>query len=201
MISTLARPSTLKITLVEADPSVRFYVKEALENQFGHRVIGEAATGTEMVRSILEQEPDVVVFDVHLPRGNGLEALKQAYQERPIAAVALCDERDQDLVQPLLEQYHLAYLVRPIEPYQLEPAIRMAWSRFHAFQQLIDENASLKRTLENRKTIERAKGVLMKRHRWSEADAFRRLQRAAMNRRISMACLAQSVLNGGDVEF
>ncbi len=77
----------------------------------------------------------------------------------------------------------------------------MAWARFEELRQLADENASLRQTLQNRKTIERAKGVLMKRHRWSEAEAFRRLQRGAMNRRTTMVELAQAVLNGVEVEL
>jgi response regulator NasT len=201
MISTLVRPATLKLALVEADFSQRLFIKEALENQFGHQVIGEGATGPDMIRTVLEQEPDVVTFDVHLPRGNGLEALRQIYQERPVAAVAICNERDQNLIHPMLEQYHLVYLLKPVEPHQLEPAVRVAWSRFNTFRQLMDENTWLRQTLENRKLIERAKGVLMKRYRWSEGDAFRRLQRGAMNRRVSMVQLAQSVLNGTDVDL
>ncbi len=77
----------------------------------------------------------------------------------------------------------------------------MAWARFDELKQLALENESLKQNLLKRKTIERAKGVLMKRHRWTEADAFRRLQRGAMNRRTTMVELAQAVLNGLDVEL
>ena len=77
----------------------------------------------------------------------------------------------------------------------------VAHARFEELQNLAEENSNLKQTLNNRKTIERAKGVLMKRHRWSEAEAFRRLQRAAMNQRTTMVALAQNVLNGVEVQL
>ncbi len=191
----------LRIVVVEDDATVRQFLKEALENNLGHQVIGEAATGTDMVRTVLEKEPDVVVFDIHLPRLNGLDALRQIYQERVIAAVAITADRDQDLVRRAMEEHVLAYLVKPIEVHHLGPALRIARAQFEELRGLSEENASLRQTLQNRKIIERAKGVLMKRHRWTEAEAFRRLQRAAMNRRTTMVELAQDVLNGVQVEL
>jgi two-component system, response regulator PdtaR len=192
---------SLRIVVVEDDPTVRLFLKETLEKQLGHQVVGEADTGTDMVRQVLALEPELVVFDIHLPRMNGLDALKQIYQERIVAAVAITADRDQHLVRRALEEHVLAYLVKPIEAHQLGPALLVAWARFDELRELSTENASLKQNLQNRKTIERAKGVLMKRHRWSEAEAFRRLQRGAMNRRITMIELAQSVLNGLEIEL
>jgi response regulator NasT len=198
----LASPATkLKIVVVEDDPTMRLFVKENLENQFGHQVVGEAATGTDMVRNVLAMEPDVVVFDIHLPHMDGLEALRQIYQTRIVAAVAITADRDQSLVTRAMEEHVLAYLVKPIESHQLGPAVQVAWARFEELSSLTAENASLRQTLHSRKIIERAKGVLMKRYRWSEADAFRKLQRGAMNRRVPMVDLAQSILNGEQVDL
>jgi response regulator NasT len=193
-----SNPQGLRVVVVEDDPTVRLFLKESLEKQLGHQVLGEASTGTDMVRSVLDLEPDVVVFDIHLPRINGLDALRQIYQERVVAAVAITADRDQDLVRRALEEHVLAYLVKPVEAHQLGAAVLVAWARFEELRQLSDENASLRQTLQNRKIIERAKGVLMRRNRWSEAEAFRRLQRAAMNHRTTMVDLAQSILNGKD---
>jgi response regulator NasT len=180
---------------------MRLFLKDTLEKQLGHRVVGEAATGTDMVRTVLALEPDVVVFDIHLPHLDGLQALAQIYQTRIVAAVAITADRDQDLVRRALEEHVLAYLVKPVDGHQLGPALQVAWARFEELSQLAAENASLRQTLTNRKTIERAKGVLMKRYRWSEPDAFRRLQRGAMNRRIAMVELAQAIINGENVDL
>jgi response regulator NasT len=194
-----AAPS-LKVLLVEDDSTVRLFLKKTLTD-LGHRVIGEATTGTDMVRLALELEPEAIVFDIHLPHLDGLTALGQVYQSRIVAAVAITADRDQDLVRRALEEHVLAYLVKPVEAYQLGPALLVAWARFAELRELTEENASLKHTLASRKLIERAKGVLMKRYRWTEAEAFRRLQRGAMNRRTSMADLAQEVLNGVEMEL
>jgi response regulator NasT len=192
---------SLKVVIVEDDATIRLFLKDTLEKTLGHQVVGEAATGTDMVRTVLAAEPDVVVFDIHLPRLNGLDALRQIYQERIVAAVAITADRDADLVRRALEEHVLAFLVKPIEAHQLGPALLVAWARFEELRELTVENAGLRQTLQNRKIIERAKGALMKRHRWSEAEAFRRLQRGAMNRRTTMIQLAQAVLNGLEVDL
>ena len=192
---------SLKIVVVEDDATVRMFLKDTLEKKLGHKVIGEAATGTDMVRTVLELEPDVVVFDIHLPRLNGFDALRQIYQERVVAAVAITGNRDQELVRRAIEEHVLAYLVKPVEEHQLGPAIMVARAQFAELNELTKENVSLRQALQNRKIIERAKGVLMKRYRWTEAEAFRRLQRGAMNRRTTMVELAQNVLNGIEVNL
>src|SRR5271166_918187 len=194
-----ALPS-LKVVVVEDDPTVCEFVKQTVVT-LGHQVVGEAGNGTDMVRTVLELEPDVVLFDIHLPRLSGLDALRQIYQERVVAAVAITADRDQELVRRALEEHVLAYLVKPVEAHQLGPALRVARAQFEDLRELSEENASLRQTLQNRKVIERAKGLLMKRHRWTEAEAFRRLQRGAMNRRTTMVELAQDILNGVEVNL
>jgi response regulator NasT len=191
----------LKIVTAEDDFNSRLFLRETLEKDLGHQVIGEATTGTDMVRMVLENQPDVVVFDIHLPHLDGLSALRQIYQTRVVAAVAITADRDQGLVKRAMDEHVLAYLLKPVEAHQLGPAVQVAWARFGELNSLKEENASLRQTLQSRKTIERAKGVLMKRHRWSEADAFRRLQRGAMNRRIPMVDLAQAILNGQEIDL
>src|SRR5262245_4269641 len=200
---TLASPEfpSLKIVVIDDDPVTCLFLKETLEGQFGHQVVGEAATGPDMIRQVINYEPDVVVFDIHLPHVNGLDALHQIYEQQIVAAVAITGDRNQDLILRASEEHVLAFLVKPIEPYQLGAAVLVAWTRFQELASLTEANATLQQTLQNRKTIERAKGVLMKRFRWTEADAFRRLQRAAMNRRTTMIRLAQDILNGVDVKL
>jgi len=201
MVSITASASPLKALVVSDDAALRRNLKDTLEARCGCRVAAEAASGADMVRGVLTQEPDILVFDVRLRDGSGLEALKQIYQERPTAAVAIAEERDQDAVRNLLGEYHMGYLLKPFAAHQLEPAVLAAWARWNVCRQLQNENDVLRQTLNNRKVIERAKGVLMKRFRCSEDVAFRRLQRGAMNRRTTMATLAQAVLNGVEVDI
>src|SRR4051812_6604119 len=143
---------SLKLVIVEDDAAVRHFLKETAE-KLGHQVIGEAESGTDMVRTVLDKEPDVVVFDIHLPRLNGLDALRQIYQEKIIAAVAITADRDADLVRRALEEHVLAYLVKPVEAHQLGPALLVAWARFGELRELHEENESLRTTLTNRKII------------------------------------------------
>lgn len=191
----------LRIVIVEDDPVTRQFLRNVIEKQLGHEVLGEASTGTDMVRMVLNLEPDVVVFDIHLPHQDGLSALAQIYQERVVAAVAITGDPDVELVRRAMEEHVLGYLLKPVDEKQLRPALQVAWARFQELHQLVTENMTLKQNLQNRKLIERAKGVLMKRHRWTEAEAFRRLQRAAMNKRMPMVDLAQTVLAGQPVEL
>jgi response regulator NasT len=191
----------LRVVVVEDDEAIRLALTQTLQNTFGHEVVGQAATGPQMVEVVQQTMPDVVIFDIHLPGLDGLTALKQINEQLPVAAVAITADRDLDLVRRASQEQVLAFLVKPFEHYQLGPILQVARARFEELQDLSSENQRLQQTLENRKTIERAKGVLMKRHRWGEAEAFRRLQRAAMNRRTTMAELARKVLDGIDVDL
>jgi AmiR/NasT family two-component response regulator len=187
---------TLRIVVADDDPTIRQFFRGALEKQLRHHVVGEAADGAEMVRTVLEQKPDLIVFDIHMPALDGLDALRKIYDQQIIAAVAITADRDIELVRRAMEEHVLAYLVKPVQEHQLEPALQVAWARFQELRNLTTENTSLRQTLENRKIVERAKGVLMKRQRLTEADAYRRIQRAAMNRRQTMLAIAQSILSG-----
>jgi response regulator NasT len=188
------------VVIAEDDSTVRLFLREVLE-QLGHQVVGEAASGPEMVETVFAHQPDIVVFDIHMPGLDGLSALRQIYQERVVAAVAITADRDHDLVRRATEEHVLAYLVKPVEAHDLAPALQVAWSRFQELQSLASEISSLRQNLQNRKVIERAKGLLMKRHQWSEAEAFRRIQRGAMNRRLPMVAVAQDILANENVQL
>jgi response regulator NasT len=190
----------LKIVIVEDEPAIRLFLKDVVEKQLHHEVVGEAATGTAMVRTVLEEEPDLVIFDIHLPHLNGLDALHQIYEQRVVAAIAITADRDDALIRRAQEEHVLAYLVKPVEAQHLQPALQIAWARFAELNELASENQSLRKALQDRKIVERAKGMLMQNGRCSEAAAFRRLQRLAMDRRVPMVDVAQAILNGSDLE-
>jgi len=196
-----APDSLLNLVLVEPDPILRMGLKDILANHCGHRVLATASNGTDLVRVVLGLRPDVLVCELRLPGMSGLEAARQAALEWPSAVVVLtaANEQDQDEARGALGDCFHAHMVKPVAAHQLEPAVRAAWAFFCRTRQLQDENEMLRRTLTNRKIIERAKGVLMKRHHWSEPVAYRHLQRAAMNDRTTIIHVAQDILNGSDL--
>jgi response regulator NasT len=193
--------SRLRVVVVEDDEATRLALKQSLTDSLHYEVIGEANTGPQMIETVLKLNPDLVLFDVHLPGMDGLAALKLINEQHPVAAVAITADRDAALVRRASEEQVLGLLIKPFEHHQLGPALELARARFEEIQELCRENVKLQQTLENRKLVERAKGVLMKRHRWGEAEAFRRLQRAAMNRRTTMAELARKIIDGIEIEL
>jgi response regulator NasT len=191
----------LRVVVVEDDDAIRLALKQSMTDSLHYEVIGEATSGPQMIETVLRLNPDLVLFDIHLPGMDGLTALKHINEQHPVAAVAITADRDVALVRRASEEQVLGFLVKPFEHHLLGPALELARARFEEIQELCRENVKLQQTLENRKLIERAKGVLMKRHRWGEAEAFRRLQRAAMNRRTTMADLARKVIEGVEIEL
>lgn len=201
MQTSAANVSPLRIVVVEDDDGLRLSLVETLERAFGHKVVGQAANGLEMVEVVLRTEPDVVVFDVHLPQLNGFDACRQIQEQKPAALVLLTGDTDAHVVRRACQERVHAFLLKPFAPEQVGPSVEIARARFEDIRKLSDDNDKLSKSLENRKLIERAKGVLMRRHRWTEADAFRRLQRAAMNRRTTMGDLARHILDGKDLDL
>jgi response regulator NasT len=201
MQTTALATAKMRVVVVEDDEAIRLGLVQALEQTFQHEVVGQASSGPQMVEVVLRTQPDVVVFDIHLPGQDGLTALKQITEQYSVAAVAISADRDLEMIRRASEEQVLAYLIKPFEHFQLGPALQVAKARFEQMRGLASENDRLQQTLENRKLVERAKGVLMKRHRWTEAEAFRRLQRAAMNRRTTMAELARKVMDGVEVDL
>lgn len=147
-----------------------------------------------MVRYALIDEPELLIFEPKF--SDDTAPLVHIYRERIVPAVAIINLRDEDSVKSALGNFALSYVFSPVTRRELKPAIDVAIARANTQHELVAENNRLKEQLANRKVIERAKGILMKRHRWTEHDAFRRLQRSAMNHRTSMAQLAEAVLSG-----
>jgi response regulator NasT len=201
MHTSAATASPLRVVIVEDDDGLRLGLAETLERTFGHRVVGQASNGLEMVEVVLGTDVDVVLFDVHLPQLNGFDALRRINEKKSLAAVAITGDLDVGVLRRACQDRVHAYVVKPFQSSQIGPAIELARARFEDIRRLTEENEKLQKSLENRKLIERAKGVLQRRHRWTEADAFRRLQRAAMNRRTTMADLARQILEGKDLDL
>jgi response regulator NasT len=162
----------------------------------GFDVVGEAADGEQTVALATELTPDLVICDVKMPKMDGIQAAAQITEARIAPVVMLTAFSQRDLIERARDAGAMAYLVKPFQKRDLLPAIEMATSRFAEIRALEAEVSGLRERLEARKLIERAKGALMTQHAMSEPEAFRWIQRAAMDNRTTMRSVAELVLSG-----
>ncbi|MGI8679742.1 MAG: ANTAR domain-containing response regulator [Jatrophihabitans sp.] len=185
----------MRVLIAEDEALIRLDLREMLEEE-GLDVVGEAADGEQAVALAKELQPDLVICDVKMPKMDGIAAAAQITEARIAPVVMLTAFSQRDLIERARDAGAMAYLVKPFQKRDLLPAIEMATSRFAEIRALESEVTGLKDRLEARKLIERAKGALMTAHRLSEPEAFRWIQRAAMDNRRSMRTVAELVLAG-----
>jgi len=183
-----------RVVIAEDEALIRLDLREMLREE-GFDVVGEAADGEQAVALANELLPDVVICDIKMPKMDGIAAAAQIAGKRIAPVVMLTAFSQRDLIERARDAGAMAYLVKPFEKRDLLPAIEMATSRFAEIRALEEEVTGLKERLEARKLIERAKGTLMTTHGLSEPEAFRWIQRAAMDNRTSMRAVAELVLN------
>ena len=184
-----------RVVIAEDEALIRLDLREMLREE-GFDVVGEAADGEQAVALANELVPDVVICDIKMPKMDGIAAAAQIAGKRIAPVVMLTAFSQRDLIERARDAGAMAYLVKPFEKRDLLPAIEMATSRFAEIKALEEEVTGLKERLEARKLIERAKGTLMTTHGLSEPEAFRWIQRAAMDNRTSMRAVAELVLSG-----
>lgn len=192
---TPVRPP-LRVVVAEDEALIRMDLVEMLQEE-GYVVVGQAADGASAVRLATELRPDLVILDVKMPVLDGLSAAEQVVSARLAAVVILTAFSERDLVERAREAGVMAYLVKPFQKKDLVPAIEMAVSRFSELLALEHEVGDLTGRIVARKLVERAKGVLQVAHGMSEPEAFRWIQRQAMDQRRSMRAVAQEVLDTG----
>jgi response regulator NasT len=183
------------VIIAEDEALIRLDLREMLREE-GFDVVGEAADGEQAVALANELVPDVVICDIKMPKMDGIAAAAQIAGKRVAPVVMLTAFSQRDLIERARDAGAMAYLVKPFEKRDLLPAIEMATSRFAEIKALEEEVTGLRERLEARKLIERAKGALMSTHAMSEPEAFRWIQRAAMDNRTSMRAVAELVLSG-----
>ena len=187
-------PAVQRSVLVAEDEAlIRLDLVEMLKEE-GYHVAGEAADGAQAVALAKELRPDLVILDVKMPRMDGIDAAAQIAGERIAPVVILTAFSQRDLVERARDAGAMAYLVKPFAKHDLVPAIELAVSRFAEVQALETEVATLTERMETRKLIERAKGLLMTKQGLSEPEAFRWIQRTAMDRRATMKAVAEAVV-------
>jgi two-component system, response regulator PdtaR len=182
-----------RVLIAEDEALIRLDLREMLVEE-GYDVCGEAGDGEEAVKLAEELRPDLVIMDIKMPIMDGLAAAERIAGSRIAAVVILTAFSQRDLVERARAAGAMAYLVKPFQKSDLVPAIEIALSRFAELQALEHEVASLADRLETRKLVERAKGTLMAAFGMSEPDAFRWIQRAAMDNRMTMKDVADKII-------
>jgi two-component system, response regulator PdtaR len=183
----------LRIVVADDEPDMRDYFRKILP-RLGHQVVAAAETGRELVELCRKAGPDLVITDIKMPDMDGIDAATQIFRDRPVPVILVSAYHDPELIARAEADHILGYLVKPIKQADLEPVINLAVRRFEQFQELRKEADDLRQALEDRKVIERAKGVIMKRARMDEQDAFRRLQKLASEKSRKLVEVAQMIL-------
>ena len=184
-----------RVVIAEDEAIIRLDLKETLQEE-GYEVVGETGRGDEAVQLVDSLAPDLAILDIKMPGLDGLSAAREIAGERRAAVLILTAFSQRDLIEQARDAGAMAYLVKPFARHELVPAIELAVSRFAEKRALEDEVASLNERFETRKVVDRAKGLLMTRQQMTEPEAFRWIQRTAMDRRTSMQAVAGAVLEG-----
>ena len=184
-----------RVLVVEDEALIRLDLVEMLTEE-GYEIAGEAADGEQEVALARELKPDLVIMDVKMPKMDGIAAASTIVEERIAPVVMLTAFSQRDLIEQARDAGAMAYLVKPFARHELVPAIELAVSRFAEKRALEDEVATLQDRLETRKLIDRAKGLLMTHQKMTEPEAFRWIQRTAMDRRTTMKAVSMAVIEG-----
>ncbi|MET8520018.1 response regulator [Nocardioides sp. NPDC004968] len=184
------------VVIAEDEVLIRMDLKEMLTEE-GYHVVGEAGDGKAAIELATEHRPDLVILDVKMPVLDGIAAAEAIARDRIAPVVMLTAFSQRDLVERARDAGAMAYLVKPFNITDLVPAIELAVSRFQELAQLEREVAGLTDRLETRKAVDRAKGILQEGLTLSEPDAFRWIQKTAMDLRLSMRQVAEGVIEHG----
>lgn len=182
-----------RVLIAEDEALIRLDLTEMLREE-GYDIVGQAGDGQEAVELAEQLKPDLVIMDVKMPHRDGIDAASEIASKRIAPIVVLTAFSQRELVERARDAGAMAYLVKPFTVTDLIPAIEVALSRFSEIAALELEVATLSDRLETRKLVERAKGLLQAKQGMSEPEAFKWIQRAAMDRRTTMKRVAEVVL-------
>jgi response regulator NasT len=183
----------LRILLADDEAILRMDLREMLE-EAGHEIVGEAANGEEAVELARRLKPEFIIMDVKMPIMDGLTAARVIDADGIAPILLLTAYSQQDIVEQASEAGVIAYLVKPVREEQLFPAMEIAYKRFTEMKSLNAELEHLKESLETRKLLDRAKGILMTAHGMTEQEAYRKMQQFSMAKRITLKALAESII-------
>jgi response regulator NasT len=188
----------LRVAVADDEKDIREYLEEVLP-RLGYEVVASASTGREMASRVRQTKPDLVITDIRMPDMDGIDLASAINRDARYAVILVSAHHDEELVRRAAADHIMAYLIKPINEAHLKTAIPLAMLRFRHFQALADEAASLRQALEDRKLIEKAKGILMRRLRVDEEDAFRRLRMLASSQNRKLVEVGRSVASAEEV--
>lgn len=195
---TGAASSALRVLIVEDDTLVGMGLESQVQ-RLGHQLVGRAARSSEARDLFQRHQPDLVLMDIKLCEGDGLELAEELLAQRRVPMIIVSAYSDPQLIRRAGDVGVFGYLVKPVTQESLAAQIEVAVRRFEESRQLLAEKEALSRTLELRKLTERAKGILMKRLNLSEAEAHRRLQHESQKRRMSLVDLAKKIIESEEL--
>lgn len=183
----------LRIAVADDELDMREYLQRFLP-RLGHEVVAAVDNGRRLVEACHDLAPDLVITDIKMPELDGIEAATSIFRHRPTPVILVSAFHDPELIARAEQDYVMAYLVKPVKLADLETAIAISMRRYEQFQSLRREAIDLRQALEDRKIIERAKGLLMKKLKLDEHDAFRRLQKISNERNLKLVDVANTLL-------
>lgn len=187
----------LRIAVADDEVDMRDFYEQILA-RLGYQVVVIAKDGKELVEQCRLNVPDLIITDLRMPEMDGLQAIHAIAEERAIPAIVVSAyHNDEYLDRARDEQVH-GYLVKPIKSADLEPAIVLAMKRYEELSSARREASDLRNALEDRKMVERAKGILMSRAKMTEPDAFRRLQKLSNDKNMKLAEIARMIVMAED---
>jgi AmiR/NasT family two-component response regulator len=192
MLNNTSENRPARILVAEDEALIRLDLVEML-TEAGYEVVAQATNGVEAIALTKEFKPDLAILDVKMPELDGISAAQEIIEISPVLMLTAFSQKE--LVERARDAGVMAYVVKPFSINDLTPAIEIAMSRHLQMRSLREEVADLHERLETRKVIDRAKGILMAAMNLSEPEAFSWIQRAAMDRRISMKAVAEAVIS------
>lgn len=181
------------VLILDDDPAIRNSLNIMLKG-LGFDTIHECVSGEEAVKTALELIPDIAIMDISMPGQDGIKTATEIRRKLKIPIIFLTACHDHKILGRAMKVGIAAFLIKPLREQDLWPAIELAFAHNNEVEQLKEQVEDLKETLESRKLIERAKGVLIQRQGLSEPEAFRKMQKLAMDKRKSLRQIAEAIL-------
>lgn len=183
-----------RVLIADDDPIIRMDIRMILEND-GYEVVGEAADGIEAVAVCEIEKPDIVIMDIQMPLFNGLKAAELINEKQLCDCIIILTAYAMDhYVKDAIKMNIMGYIVKPVSAQRLLPEIKVAYSMSREMSRLKKEISSSKKAMEDRKKMERAKGILMKQYNLTEEEAYLKLRKLAMDKRCSMSTISNFLI-------